>query len=219
MASIAFVANPAQAALLNFDLTSGSGGDAYTTGSAVFGTATSKWNTLSRSVSATNFALNDDTGAASGVTITYSRSGSASSTGLTGTFANLGTSILQTASVTFNGLVSNGNYQLAIFNALSASYTVNGNTQTITGGGSNWSSLVQGTKYALFQTTANSSGQLSLSIASGATINNRAFTALQLQSVSAVPEPLTILGALTAAGFGAGFKRKLAKSKKDQEDA
>jgi choice-of-anchor C domain-containing protein len=32
---------------------------------------------------------------------------------------------------------------------------------------------------------------------------------------SAVPEPLTILGAVTAAGFGAGFKRKLAKSKKD----
>jgi len=42
---------------------------------------------------------------------------------------------------------------------------------------------------------------------------------LQLQSVSAVPEPLTMLGALTAAGFGVGFKRKLAKSKKDQEDA
>ena len=36
---------------------------------------------------------------------------------------------------------------------------------------------------------------------------------------SAVPEPLTILGAMTAAGFGAGFKRKLANSKKDQEDA
>ena len=32
---------------------------------------------------------------------------------------------------------------------------------------------------------------------------------------SAVPEPLTILGAMTAAGFGAGFKRKLAKSQKD----
>lgn len=38
-------------------------------------------------------------------------------------------------------------------------------------------------------------------------------------SSSAVPEPLTILGAMTAAGFGASFKRKLAKSKKDQEDA
>jgi hypothetical protein len=35
----------------------------------------------------------------------------------------------------------------------------------------------------------------------------------------AVPEPLTILGSITAAGFGVAFKRKLAKSKKDQEDA
>lgn len=33
--------------------------------------------------------------------------------------------------------------------------------------------------------------------------------------VGAVPEPLTILGALTAAGFGAGFKRRLNKTKKD----
>lgn len=33
--------------------------------------------------------------------------------------------------------------------------------------------------------------------------------------VSAVPEPLTILGALTAAGFGASFKRRLNKANKD----
>jgi len=53
--------------------------------------------------------------------------------------------------------------------------------------------------------------------------NNPSYTRLDNVSVtdsaSAVPEPLTILGAMTAAGFGAGFKRKLAKSKKDQEDA
>ena len=33
-----------------------------------------------------------------------------------------------------------------------------------------------------------------------------------------VPEPLTILGSITAAGFGVAFKRKK-NSKKDQEDA
>jgi hypothetical protein len=87
-ASVIFVANPAQAALLNFDLTSSTGGDAYTTGSAVFGTATSRWNTVSRSLSATNLALNDDTGAASGVTISYNRRSSGVSSGLTGTFAS-----------------------------------------------------------------------------------------------------------------------------------
>jgi hypothetical protein len=219
-ASVIFVANPAQAALLNFDLTSSTGGDAYTTGSAVFGTATSKWNSLSRSLSANNVALFDDTGAASGVTISYNRLGSGFSSGRTGTFANLGISVLQTASVTFNGLVSNGNYQLAIFNSNfnSTSYTVNDNTQTIIGN-TNWSSfLVQGTNYALFQTTADSSGRLSVALPGGS-FATQTFSALQLQSASAVPEPLTILGAMTAAGFGAGFKRKLAKSQKNQEDA
>jgi hypothetical protein len=34
---------------------------------------------------------------------------------------------------------------------------------------------------------------------------------------AAVPEPLTILGAATAAGFGAAFKRRLAKIKDNQK--
>ena len=38
-------------------------------------------------------------------------------------------------------------------------------------------------------------------------------------AVESVPEPLTILGAITATGFGVAFKRKLAKSTKDQKDA
>jgi hypothetical protein len=36
---------------------------------------------------------------------------------------------------------------------------------------------------------------------------------------TAVPEPLTILGSIAAAGFVASFERKLAKSKKDEKDA
>jgi hypothetical protein len=54
-----------------------------------------------------------------------------------------------------------------------------------------------------------------------ATVPNGADTA-QIQSItvdytptSAVPEPLTILGALTAAGFGAGFKRRRDQANKD----
>lgn len=35
--------------------------------------------------------------------------------------------------------------------------------------------------------------------------------------LSAVPEPLTILGAMTAVGFGAGFKHKLAKYQKEKK--
>jgi hypothetical protein len=38
-------------------------------------------------------------------------------------------------------------------------------------------------------------------------------------SMKAVPEPLTILGAMTATGFGVGFKRKLAKTQKNKKDA
>ena len=46
------------------------------------------------------------------------------------------------------------------------------------------------------------------------------FTTLTLtpQSASAVPEPLTILGAATAVGFGAKFKRHLAQSQKGKKD-
>ncbi len=41
------------------------------------------------------------------------------------------------------------------------------------------------------------------------------------QATTAVPEPLTILGAATAAGLGANFKRKFAKNQKEkaQKDA
>ncbi len=38
-------------------------------------------------------------------------------------------------------------------------------------------------------------------------------TPTYVASPAAVPEPLTILGAATAAGFGASFKRRLAKAK------
>ena len=49
----------------------------------------------------------------------------------------------------------------------------------------------------------------SLSLATNATSSNQ-----QAFTFGVVPEPLTILGAGTAAGFGAFFKRKLAKAKK-----
>ena len=61
------------------------------------------------------------------------------------------------------------------------------------------------------------SGSVS-SIALSRTFNGFTFAKATIASSSAVPEPLTILGAMTAAGFGAGFKRKLAKSKKSQDD-
>ena len=47
---------------------------------------------------------------------------------------------------------------------------------------------------------------------SGASANDGSVSFSSLTPAAAVPEPLTILGAVTAVGFGAGFKRKLAKS-------
>jgi hypothetical protein len=41
---------------------------------------------------------------------------------------------------------------------------------------------------------------------------------INVTATSAVPEPLTILGAMTATGFGAIFKRKLAQMKPDKKD-
>lgn len=45
-----------------------------------------------------------------------------------------------------------------------------------------------------------------------------ALDTLEYNATSAVPEPLTILGATTAIALGAGFKRKLAQSKKLKKD-
>ncbi len=44
------------------------------------------------------------------------------------------------------------------------------------------------------------------------------FDNINVTATSAVPEPLTILGAMTATGFGAIFKRKLAQKKTDKKD-
>ena len=52
----------------------------------------------------------------------------------------------------------------------------------------------------------------------GDTGSFQSFTVSGDATTSAVPEPLTILGAMTAAGFGVAFKRKLAKSQKQQDE-
>lgn len=52
------------------------------------------------------------------------------------------------------------------------------------------------------------------------TVNARGSLTSVSNTYEAVPEPLTMLGAMTAAGFGVGFKRKLAKAgKKTAEKA
>jgi len=122
--------------------------------------------------------------------------------------------------VTLSGL-DNGAYNVFYYGAsntfvTTGAFTING-TAVASITGDNDSSFVQGTNYGVLNGVSVSNGTLTLS--STDTTDGRGLSGLQIVSASAaVPEPLTILGAVTAAGFGAGFKRKLAKSQKDNQD-
>lgn len=180
----------ANASLINVDVTSFTGTDAYAMGNAVFGTSTSNWNELSRGNSASNVALMDESGNASGVTMSFVRQSSGSINPANGgTYGDLGTSHILTGTVTLSGLVTNGNYQLAIFSdwADTKAFTVDGVTKTIGAGlQGSWPVLVDGAQYALFSLTADSNGQLSFTPAN----SNSFWSAFQLESVdAAVPEP------------------------------
>jgi len=182
-----------QAQLYNFDITVGSL-DSYGPGAGVYGTSGSVWNTLGRSTSPTALALVNDSGGSSPVTVTYVRNDGYGS-GNTGTFGNLGYSHTRSGAVTLNGLTPGALYDLVIYNATSIgvlatsnpSFTVGASTKTATGG-SDWSSLTAGVNYVEFTGVAASGGG-SLSFAPAAT--NPWWSAFQLRSTAAVPEPST----------------------------
>ncbi|MCX7098265.1 MAG: PEP-CTERM sorting domain-containing protein [Methylococcales bacterium] len=203
-------ASQAEAQLINFDLT-GSTADAYSTGAGVFGTASSQWNIASRLNSATNLSLFDDTHTATSVTVSYSRLTSGSTAAITGTFSRLGNSALSTTGVTLSGLTAGGAYQLAIFSGWGGvpSFTIGSTTKTITSPTVNWSSLIAGSHYVLFQTIANNLGQISFTPNTNPTGVGGAslWTAFQLQDVPAtVPEPS--YAALMMAGLGAWLSKR-----------
>jgi len=209
----AFIAlsSQADAALINFDITTNAGADRYGTGPGVFGTAASQWNERPRTTGSTNFALTDDTGAATSVTVTYARSGSG--TGFaSGTYSALGVSSVASGTVSFSGLVAGGNYELAIFSDWSGvpSFTVGSATKTLAPS-NDWSSLTDGTQYVLFQATADASGNLSFAPNANPTASTLADTspwsAFQLRDAApaGVPAPGTLaLFSIGMAGFGFG---------------
>ena len=204
------VPGDAHGSLINFDLTTTAGANAYGPGAAVFGAVDSQWNHLSKSFSATNAGLNDSLGGATGVTLTYTWTGSGTST-QAGPYADLGASFIRTDSVVFAGLVPNSNYNLAIFSPESASFSIAGVTKTLNSAQANWSSLVQGSNYVLFPSIkSDDTGTLSFTPTAG---YGNAWSAFELQAVTApVPEPSSY--ALFALGLGglAFWKRRQKKA-------
>ena len=209
----ALFAGQAEARLINFDLISGGGGDPYGPGAGVFGTASSQWNYQSRLNSASNLALTDDTGAATSVTVSYTRIASSSNSLISGTFANLGNSSVGSGTVTLSGLTGGQAYDLVIYDGWTgvagfASWTVNGNSQGFTAT-NDWSTLTAGQNYVLFSgVVADGAGTLSFTPNAGpfAIGNTSPWTAFQIQDAStppppSVPEPgiLALLGLVAAA--------------------
>ena len=144
---------------ISCDVTSSLGGDLYA-GAALFGSGGTVWNGLNRTVSASNLALNDSTGAPTSVTVSYTWQDSGFSLP-TGNFADLGTSHILTGTVTLGGLTPGLAYDLAIYTAWSGSpsFTVDATTKSPSTS-QNWSSLSGNVHYVRFQTVADVLGRV-----------------------------------------------------------
>lgn len=204
----AFAPGDARGSLINCDITTSGGGDAFGPGAAVFGVANSQWNYLSRSTVNASISLNDSLGGATGVTLAYTRTGSGAN-GPTGAYSALATSRVATGSVVLSGLAPDSNYDLAIFSPSTASFSVAGVTETLTAPVSmDWSSLAQGSQYVLFS-SIKSDGTGSLSFTPGA---GNVWSGFQIQTATtasvATPEPGTVM--LMGSGILGmlGFRRK-----------
>lgn len=203
------------AALVNFDLVSGAGGDAFGPAAAVFGTATSQWNHASRLNSAANLALLDDTGAATSVLLSYQRLNSGFIIpATTGTFGDLMMSHVDTATVTLSGLLVNASYELVIYTnwGLVNSFTVGGETRTtnapIT---SPVNTLAEGQQYVRFLAQADGAGSLRFTPnANPGALGDRSYwSGFQLQSAS-VPEPGSAFLVMAAMGALVVVRRRAA---------
>lgn len=140
-------------------------------------------------------------------------------------------------SQTISGLTIGNNYTLSFEWAGSQLTNTSGDTQqglNITFGGDTVSTTavnVPSKGFNPWQTesytfTATSTTQTLSFLATGTSglspftlLDGVSLTENTITPPAAVPEPLTILGAATAIGFGANFKRRLAKAKENKKDA
>jgi hypothetical protein len=204
VAALTLATGMAQAALVNFDLVSGSGADPYS-GAAVFGTASSQWNHASRLSSQSGLGLMDDTGAASGITLSYSRQNSGFITPTTtGTYGDLLMSHILTGTVQLSGLNPLSMYDLVVYsNWGGAPSFLAGGTVALMDGiiNSPVDTLAEGEQYVRFVLQADQAGTLSFTPQPNPNNNipGSYWTAFQLQSQ--VPEPTGL--ALTALALAA----------------
>jgi len=217
--------SPAQAASFNIDFGSAN----PTTNNTTFGAAANQagqWNNIIPTETTSD--LRDTSNATTSVSLTLTSNAIGSSNGTASTDLQRLVNDSFTHNNCFNWNVtlsnlSNGIYNVFYYgpsnrNVTTGAFTING-TAVASITGDDTTSFVQGINYDVLNNVSVSNGTLTL--ASTSTTGLRGLSGLQLvqtSSASAVPEPLTILGAVTAAGFGAGFKRKLAKSQENKKD-
>jgi hypothetical protein len=222
-ASVVLATSPAQAASFNIDF----GSNFLTTNNSNFGAAANQagqWNNIT--ATGTTSGLKDTSNATTSVNLSLSSTYSTTShnpTPSTDLQRLVQDSFWATSgkswTVTLSGL-SNGAYNVFYYGPshsilTTGTFSING-TGVASIRGDNTTSFVKGTNYDVLNNVSVSDGTLTLISTSSS--GHRGLSGLQLVQTSstsaAVPEPLSILGAITAAGFGVAFKRKLAKSQK-----
>jgi hypothetical protein len=225
----------AAAGLINIDFnsTSGFGASGTYSGPAVLGGTGDVWNAVTGSspdaAARTNLSLVTSTGAPSGAALSFSGQTGFFDDGSTGILAGIFASTpyaalmddylyvnpASTVTVSFTGLVPGDTYRLILYSSANnpgreITFAVNGVTGTVQDFSSDTSFAI-GLNYADFTTTANASGQLIFTVASGPYLDEGDLNGIQLQNTT-VPEPsVLVMSSILLGAFGANWSYRRLK--------